>query len=443
MLTVILFYSTYIGGIFYSFYRYPILAFVTYQAVYFYNPNERWWSSLVPELRYSFYISAIICLLFVFNFKEANKNPLFKIPQFRWSYAFFSCFVFAAIWSPFPEVHTYAIEVFAKLLIIVSLAYKLCDTPQKLNWILWAYIYGSWYISYLAFQLGRNSGNRVQGIGTVDSPDANGTAAAIAPAIVVCLYFIWKSKNKWLKLAAAIAAVFIANALILINSRGAVLGVAVSVFYFFSILIFSKVRLPKQRRFVLVMLTFSIVGGIELADEGFIERVETMFVDKSEIDFTEESGATRILFWKAGYEMAKDYPFGAGARAFVYYSPIYIPQNIGTGKTRNRAVHSSWIESLTESGFIGLFCFCMIFWSSFRTLNICQKKFKTNGDGQNYHLVIAIKAAIICFMITMTFLNRMRAEVLYWLVLYSACLYNIYILKPQISKNSPLIKDKV
>ncbi|MDT0593609.1 O-antigen ligase family protein [Glaciecola petra] len=443
MLTIVLFYLTYLGGIAASLVRYPVLAFVTYQAVYFYNPNERWWSASIPALSYSFFTVVVMGLVFIFHIKSTNKNKLLQIPQFRWAYALVACFAFSYFWSPYPGGHAYAVETFVKLMIIISIAYKLCDTPQKLTWVLWGHLYGSWYIAYLAFQVGRNSGNRVQGIGTVDSPDANGIAAAIAPSIALALYFIWQSKTLWLKFAAAICAVFVANALILINSRGAILGVGVSVFYLFFVMYFSKVRSTRQKGFVILMLISGLAGGLKLADDSFIERIESMFVSKKEIDFTQESGATRFLFWKYAFDMAKDYPFGAGARAFVFYSPSYIPLDVGTGASRNRAVHSTWMEVLTEAGFIGSFCFVMMLWTTYKTLTQCEKKFKLEGDIKNYYLIIVIKACLICFMVSMTFLNRLRAEILYWMVLYSACLYNIYILKNHSEIEKPVDETKL
>jgi len=35
---------------------------------------------------------------------------------------------------------------------------------------------------------------------------------------------------------------------------------------------------------------------------------------------------------------------------------------------------------------------------------------------------------LISFLVTATFMNRFRAEALYWIILYTACAYNIYVL---------------
>ena len=102
---------------------------------------------------------------------------------------------------------------------------------QKLDFAICGYLFGCWYISFLTYQTGRNRGDRVEGIGTVDAPDANGIAAALAPSVVLCLYYFWLTKNKYIKIIFVIAGVFSANALILINSRASFLAVGGIVFH--------------------------------------------------------------------------------------------------------------------------------------------------------------------------------------------------------------------
>ena len=68
-------------------------------------------------------------------------------------------------------------------------------------------------------------------------------------------------------------------------------------------------------------------------------------------------------------------------------------------------------------------------YSCFKTLGRCKEVLKENKRVDDYFKVIALQAALLSFVVAMTFLNRMRAEVLYWCILYSACAYNIYVLK--------------
>ena len=165
-----------------------------------------------------------------------------------------------------------------------------------------------------------------------------------------------------------------------------------------------------------------------LADELFFERIKTM--KNTEIVAEEQTGSTRFLFWMYAWEMAKDYPFGNGVRGFDYYAPDYIPEFVDTGFSRNRSVHSTWFEALTEIGYLGLLLLVLLIYSSFKSTRKCITNLKEKGAFENYFKILTLEAALLSYIISMTFMNRFRAEILYWLILYTACAYNIYVIKP-------------
>jgi hypothetical protein len=427
MLNVLLFYSTYLAGFVFAFKRSAALAFALYQAVYYLHPQNRWWGYIVPDLSYSFFTVLLMFAVFAINFKELNQNKLLKSPHMRWIYFILFLFGVTSFSAVIPGFHDYSLGIFFKLVIIMSVAYKLVNTAKDIDYILIAHVFGGWYLSFVAFQIGRNSGDRVEGIGTVDSPDSNGAAAAIAPSIVLALYYLWVTKNKVAKGALALACLFMANAIVLINSRGAFLGVAVSILYMIFHMFFSKFQRPYQKLVVMGIVIMGILGVIRVADDTFIERMNSIFIVEASED--KESGATRTEYWKAAWEMAKDHPFGAGIGGFQFYAPTYINQNVNTGNSRNRAVHSTWFEALSEIGYIGMGALIAMLYCCYSTNRKCMRVLRLQNRVDEYFKVRAIEAALICFIITMTFLNRMRAEVLYWLILYCACAYNIYVLR--------------
>ena len=428
MLNALLFYLTYAFGFIFSFTINPAIAFALYEAVYFFYPSERWWGYLIPDISYSFYTVLLLLLLVLLNFKQSSQNQLLCNPIFRWIFILLTLYALAYTYAVNSEGHYSATIFYLKLVIIIALAYKLVDTEKKLDIALWGYIFGSWYISVATFQVGRNSGNRVEGIGTVDAPDSNGIAAALAPALVLCLYYFWSTHNKILKLLFTVGGLFIANAIMLINSRGAFLAVSISILYFMIYLYFSKTQKQYQKLSVIIIAIAGLAGTIYLADDSFIRRIQTM--QTTEVDDSTESGATRIIFWKASWNMAKDHPFGAGFRGFDYYAPLYIPEHINTGNSRNRSVHSTWFETLSEVGYVGLVVFLILLYRSYACLKQCKLSLKDDSELINqYFKIVAIEAALLGFIVAMTFMNRMRAEVLYWLFLYAACAYNIYVLK--------------
>jgi O-antigen ligase len=429
MLSVLLFFSVYIAGFVLSLLANPAISFVLYQAVYFFNPQQRFWGSMIPDLSYSFFVSLLIIFsTFVTYRKHQAANKLFSAPPLRWAYAYILIYTLIGFFAVYPERHWLSVENFTKLIVIISLAYKLIDTSKKLDWAFWGYLFGSWYISFLAWQTGRNMAGRVEGIGTVDSPDSNGIACAIAPAIVISFYYFWYAKSWITRALFAIAGIFIANGLILINSRASFLAVAVSMSMFMFYMYFASTKRKYQRSVAVLLTAFGLAGALSIMDEAFIERMYTIKSQDLEESSKHETGSTRVFFWLAAIEVAKDHPLGAGMQSFQYFSPTYIPEHLAiAGKTKS--VHSSWFEVLTETGFLGITIYFFMLLSSIRVIRKCMAKFKVDGDVENYYKMIMLQSAFIAYLIAASFMDRSRAEILFWFIVFSACVYNIYILK--------------
>lgn len=426
MLHILLFLSVFCIGIILSFAQLPIYAFVVYQAIYFFNPTARWWSYGIPEIGYSFITVVVMAMLLFINYKNTKNNRIMALPVFRWLIFLLCIYAMNTFWAVFPDQHVESLILFVKTIITIGLAYKLCDSVLKLDYMLYGYIFGAWYISFYVFQTGRNSSGRVEGIGTVDSPDANGLAAAIVPSLVLALYYFWTASTKKGKAVFAVSGVFIANALVLINSRGAVLAAAVSLMYFMGALHFSKLQKKGQRKAVVIIMILGCLGGLRLLDDSFVERIKT--IKNTEVNEEKETGATRTVFWLASLDVVADHPLGAGYRAFNYYSDEYLPMDMNTGNSRSRTVHSTWFEVLTEMGYLGFFVFMMMLYSCFSMTHECKKKTNNLESVDDYFKIIALEAAFIAFIVAMTFLNRSRAEILYWMVLFVSCAYNVYVM---------------
>ncbi len=427
MINTLLFLIVYASGFIFTIIANPVYSFVLYETVYFFSPGQRWWSYNIPGISYSFYTVMLMFFAVIILYrKHHHKNKLLSAPQFKWIYLLVFLYNITYFYAVLPEGHFTAAINFLKLGVIISLAYKLIDSSRKLDYAIWGYIFGSWYISFLTWQTGRNSGDRVEGIGTVDSPDANGIAAAIAPSLVFCLFYFWTQKSKYSKLVFAFAGIFVANALVLINSRGAFLAAALGILFFMYYMYFSSFQQKFQKATALWISIIGLTGAIYLADESFTSRIMT--IQHAEILEEEETGATRIIFWMTALDIARDYPFGSGYLGFDYYAPEYLP-DIDTGFSRNRSVHSTWFEALTEIGYLGLVLLLLMIYSSYITTRKCLRRLKEDKDIENYFKIIALQAACFSYLIAMSFMNRFRAEILYWLILYTACAYNIYVLK--------------
>jgi hypothetical protein len=431
MITILIFvFSLFFLSIYAVFY-YASASFMLYELIYFFYPQNRWWGGSVPAIGYSFLSVLLMAFVLVKGYKNTTENKIFTIPQFRYMFLFYFTFAFSYFFSPLQISHVDAMTYLGKLFIIILIAYKLCQKPRDLNLYIMGYLLGSWYFSFLAYQTGRNDGDRVEYIGFVDAPDSNGFAAAIAPALIFSLHYFWVSKNNWHRLGYAIIGAFIANALVLINSRGSFLAAVCGGGFYMYHLYFAKNRVKNQRMGVILVAILGLSGALFVADDGFIARMYTITGVAQSLEETkseQQTGATRIEFWKAAWVLAKDYPLGVGVQGFEFYAPKYIPGDVATGKSRNRSVHSSWFEALTEAGYLGLIFFVFMIATSLLTLSKVKSKLSINNMYNEHWKMTAIQASIITFAVSMTFMNRMRAEILYWLIMYSACAYNLYII---------------
>ncbi|MAR91603.1 MAG: O-antigen polymerase [Pseudomonadales bacterium] len=429
MLNLLLFVTTYISGFLLAVLHNPIWAFLLYQVVYFMNPLNRWWSGPLPGLSYSMFTVLLMFAVFVIEYKQHAKNKLLKAPQFKWMYLIAVGYIVAQAYASLPALNQEAATNYIKMVIILSVAYKLVDTDMKLSGILWAYIAGAGYLGFLIYQTGRNAAGRVEGVGTVDAPDANGIAAAIAPSLVLALYYFWISKKLWARGLIVLAGAFIGNAIVLINSRASFIAVIIGVGYFLLYMFFSKHQRDKQKASAVMVVLLGLLAASVVIDETAINRFFS--IKEQQLTEEQETGATRVFFWLAAMEMVKDHPLGAGAFGFEAHAPDYLPRDMDTGGSRNRSVHSSWFEALTDLGFPGIFFLIMMIKACFWSTRRAKRAVVSRQEYNQYYKVVAIEAAFITFIVAMSFMNRFRAEILYWCVLFTACAYNIYVLKYQ------------
>lgn len=441
MLHFLLFVTSYWGGLIQAFRIAPVYLFLVYQTVYFFHPMTRWWDNYVWDISYSYYTVILMIFFVLFQKKKVSKTPVMSVPQFKWMYLLLFLYAITYFYAANQAGHWRYLEVFIKLVITMTVAFKLIKTIKYLDYALLGYIYGASYISFYIFQVGRNRGDRVEGIGMVDSPDANGVAAALAPALVLCVYYFWVAKHWYYKLAFLVATALIANALVLINSRGAFLAAFAGLLFFMGKLFFTRVKVKAQKVKIITFGVLGLIAAVSIMDDSFITRVMSI-TEETEVDTTRETGATRTIFWKASVDMSFDYPFGKGAKGFNYYAPIYIPKGVvvnATGsdddRSKMKTVHSTWFEALSEVGYLGLFALLAMLRACFKTTKIIKSYLKKINAIEHYYKILALEGALISYMVGASFLNRMRAEVFYWLILFTACAYNVYILQKKGRRN--------
>lgn len=180
---------------------------------------------------------------------------------------------------------------------------------------------------------------RLESVGILSN--SNDIAAIFILAFPFILFFILKSKLKPLNWIFTIAAAGIMSYLVWKSqSRGAMLALVFTGASYFFLQI-------KSRKAVMTLIASAIIlsfGSFALM--------------KREAADLEGSTNNRIIFWKAGANMAVRNPvFGVGFWGFnENFAGYAIDGNTGTEGTHMTA-HSSWVQILAETGFMGLFLF--------------------------------------------------------------------------------------
>jgi len=398
-----------------------------YEIHYFLNPQNRWWGSFLPNFINSFWISFFLIATYTINRKSYLESKLLYVPQTKWLLSLLCLMLLTGLYAVWPAKHWEYLVYHIKLLAVMAIVYKVIDSNEKFERMLFFYLFGIFYLGVVAYSVGRNGYGRVEGIGMVDGFNANDTAAVMTTAIPILIFYFIKGR-RWQRGLSLFALAFVLNGLILINSRGAFLAIIVSTLYLLIAAILSGQIQVKERR----QLSFGLVLGsvlfLYLADQTFWNRMITLRTISDQATQGEEVG--RIYYWLKTFELLRAYPFGTGACGYQYLSPTFLPQYMLTqgldGVTHQRAVHSTYFQVLAEYGYLGFALFIGLIASNFRSLRRMRLYFADTDNGWLYCQALSLEAAFISFLTASIFIDRFYSVILYWLILLNAIFYNIY-----------------
>jgi len=119
---------------------------------------------------------------------------------------------------------------------------------------------------------------------------------------------------------------------------------------------------------------------------------------------------------------------GMGIYGYNRLAPEYMGEEI-RGKVEYRSVHSMWFQALGEVGWIGLFIFLGMLYSLWRISSKTKQFLIAKEDYAAYFKLLALECALLGYMAAASFINRFRAEILYWFILFLAVGVKLYYLQ--------------
>jgi O-antigen ligase len=218
---------------------------------------------------------------------------------------------------------------------------------------------------------------------------------------------------------------------VLVNSRGAMLGVAVGIAIYASAIFFRSNKSFSFKMKVVAGLLACGVLFLSLTDATFWDRQKTM-TQGNEDGNNADYG--RLELWQYGVKLAVDHPLGVGGWGYTFLSGSFLPKEL-MGLSKMKAIHSTYLETLTAYGFIGLLCFLLFIYTGFKELS----KANMDADGQQDHYLRLQRFALIgCFagyLVSAIFIDRVYCEVTYYFPVIFSIYRSLYARAPTAAHN--------
>jgi len=256
---------------------------------------------------------------------------------------------------------------------------------------------------------------RFERVGGPGINDANTLGAHLITGLAFSGFMLLglRGKRRWLALAAT---PFILNGIILTMSRGAflgILGAGPAAWYL----------APRaQKHLVLGAACLGVVLFTILAHDLFWERMSTILTTSEGV--REASAASRREIARIQWDMAKDFPWGAGHRGNEALSPRYMPAEL-LAATGRRSAHNTFMAVLVDQGIPGAILFIALhIWG---VISLLRLKF-LDKLGLPVSLAIyraMLGTALASLFVSGQFLNLLKAEVAIWLIALLAVLNNL------------------
>lgn len=233
-----------------------------------------------------------------------------------------------------------------KIQLMVFLALKLMNTPERLKLLTWAIVLSLGFFGAKGGLFTILTGGKYLVTGPAGSfiEDNNAIGLALVMVIPLMRYLQVDSANKWIRRGLLVGMILTGFGIVGTHSRGALVGVVAMV-------LFMLAKSPKKAPLALALVVV-IPLIIAFMPQKWSERMGSIATYEQDA-----SAMGRLNSWQFATNLALDNPLGGGFQTFtqeLFYR--YAPR---PGSFHD--AHSIYFEVLGEHGFGGLFLF-LLFW---------------------------------------------------------------------------------
>lgn len=407
-LTAVLFLAGLLIGCALALARHPIYGLMTYTAVYYLDPPDRWWGASLPHVRWEL-LAALVTLiaLFVQRNRRRPAIPLTK-QGVMWGVLLFLTWISVqSLWALDLDQHLLLVTIMAKYALLVGLIYLTIESEQHLQMFLWMHVLGCIYLGWIAYTT--YHGGRFEGFGGADINEANAGALQVATGIFVGSALFLASR--WRGKAALFCGMpLLVNALVVTESRSGFLALGVGGLLF-NLFTPAGFRLRVRALSILALALF-----LMLTNPLYWTRISTIEYAGAQVQGV-DTGHGRMDIVKAQWRMFVDHPLGCGHRCTAVLSPSYLPNKdlTGSGENRARASHSTVMTLLVEHSIPGVLLYALLAAWLYRRLAFLVRTYR-NQEGLMPTLVPAIAAMAAALFVGDQFVDELLLEVRFWMI---------------------------
>lgn len=415
-ITAFLFLLFFGAGLVLSFVRHPIYGLYAYLLAFYLNPTAAWWSQELPSIRWSL-IAAIVTLIATIGQSRNREFPLWlNTWPARLLIVYVAWMWIQSIWALGTESHLEMSILFSKYVILFYLIYTICRDGNTITAFALAHIAGTFYLGWRAF--GIDVSGRLEGLGVAGGADSNTFGMYLTTGLAFAGVLLLGLRD-WRRWAVFLAIPFIFNGIVLAGSRGTFVGLLAAGFAAW----YLKPRV--YRRWFYFASVLALILFVRLSSEFFLERIggtlRAVVDEQVELD---SSATSRLAIAEAQWEMAKDYPLGAGGKGTNILSPYYIdPRYLSVQGARSS--HSTLMAVLVDQGFPGLLLYVIgVLWVA-KTLHRLKMLDRLDLPAELGLYRAAIGAALAAAFVSGQFSNFLKAEVQIWLIALLAVVWSL------------------
>ncbi|HAY79800.1 MAG TPA: hypothetical protein DCY79_08340 [Planctomycetaceae bacterium] len=321
----------------------PYVGVVGYYGFAMLQPQWNWRWSLPPDFPFQKYIVAATMIGFLCMGLRGIALRGFSLRAILALVLFLAIAYLAAMSSINPPRTAFYMGYLWKLVLMACMALILLDTPYKVTALLWAITLGQGYNAYQITDYYFHDGfcrfarnGSYWGYQGDNNGYANVTVALMGISAALAVY----AQQRWQRLIAAAIFILQAHQLMLLESRGGMLG-GIAVTAVFAILV-PKNKLKISRMAVIATMVLILAGP------SVVKEFSSIFEAPENRDSSAES---RFLLWDAGARITADFPWlGVGPDAGRYLVPSYYHGKLPESHRHAKALHNLFFELTTGVG---------------------------------------------------------------------------------------------